>query len=695
MRGIWLLAGAGMVVASVAQAQTTPADPGADAVDSAHEAPPTDIVVTAPFQRARQDALSGVSVLSGTDLTREIRATIGETLQRQPGVSSTSFGPNASRPVLRGFQGDRIRILTDGIGSFDVSSTSADHAVAINPLTAERVEVLRGPAALQFGSSAIGGVVNVLDRRIPRRMPEAPAHVEAITTYGSAADERSAGGAIDLPAGANLVLHLDGSYLRTGDLEVGGHVLSKELRAEAEANADSGIRALADLKGRLPNSGARTWDVAGGASIITDGGKLGFSLSRYDSLYGVPLRYSLDPAAEAEAVRLDVKQTRGDARAEVELGDGFFETLRGRFGWADYQHSEIDESGAVGTTFYNQGLEGRIELAQAKRGAWRGAVGAQLFVRDFDVRGDEKFVPKNETLQSGLFTLQELDLGAVKAEVGARYEHTSVEAAADPDLGTVDVSRRFDTISGSIGASVALTGKWRAGVNLSRTERAPSAEELFANGPHAGTQSFEVGDPGFTKEKSWGVEATLRGRGNGYNLEASLFHNWFADFIYEQPTGAVDDGLPVFEYRQAGARYYGFEAEGSLNLAEIGGFDIVADAIGDYVRATIKNVGPAPRIPPLRLLAGLEAQGDAVDARAEVEWVSKQDRIAAFETATASYTMLNASVAWRPFGRDGAVNFLLAANNILDVNARRHASFLKDYAPLPGRDLRLTARLSF
>ena len=694
MKRTWLLAGAGLAWSGVVSAQQAPEPDTTNHEAEHHEVAPADIVVTAPFQRTRQDVLTSVSVLSGTDLAREVRSTIGDTLARQPGVSSTSFGPNASRPVLRGFQGDRIRVLTDGIGSFDVSSTSADHAVAINPLTADRVEVLRGPAALQFGSSAIGGVVNVLDKRIPRRVPDEAAHLDATATYGSAADERSGGAAVDVAAGGPLVLHLDGSYLKTDDLEIGGHVLSKDLRAQARASADPDIRALADLKDRLPNSAARTWDVAGGASIITDGGNLGFSISRYDSLYGVPVRYSLDPDAEAEQVRLHVKQTRADARAEVDLGDGFFERLRGRFGWADYRHSEIDESGAVGTTFFNQGLEGRVELAQAKRGGWRGAVGGQLFIRDFDVVGEEKFVPKNSTVQGGVFTLQEFDLGAVKAEVGARYEHTNVDAAADPVIGNPDISRRFNAFSGSVGASVELVDDWRLGLNLSRTERAPSAEELFANGPHAGTQAFEAGDPTLIKEKSWGIEGVLRGQGDGYSLEASLFYNKFDDFIFEQPTGEVEDGLPVFQYLQAGARYYGFEAEGSLRLAELGGFTINADAVADYVRATVKDVGPAPRIPPLRVLGGLEAQGDAVNARIEAEWTSKQTRTAAFETETGGFTMVNASLSWKPFGTD-TTTILLAANNIFDVNARRHASFLKDYAPLAGRDIRVTARVSF
>jgi iron complex outermembrane receptor protein len=672
-----------------------PGHTGTPGADPYHDPVKPEIVVTAPFERNRTDLLSGTSVLSGVALTRDIKPTIGDTLAHQPGVSATSFGPNASRPVLRGFQGERVRVLTDGIGSFDVSNTSVDHAVVINPLTAERIEVLRGPSALLFGSGAIGGVVNVIDRRIPLQIPDEAFHLAANATYGSAANERSGGAALDVPAGDKIVFHIDGSYAKSGDLDTGGFILSPSLRAQAAASSDPAIAALADLKGKLPNSGGRTWDVAGGAAVITDTGNLGFSVSHYDSLYGVPIRYSLDPAVEAEEVRLDMHQTRADFRAEVQTGGGLLDKIRTRWGWADYKHSEIDDTGAVGTTFYNQGLEGRIELVQAKRGAWNGAVGGQLFIRDLNIVGDEKFLPKSETQQYGLFTLQEFNLGRIKAEIGGRFEHSILNAAADATLGNPDISRSFDAFSGSAGASFGVVDGWRVGLNLSHTERAPSAEELFANGPHAGTQAFEIGNPDFTKETSNGIEATVRGAGDGYSFEASAYHSWFKNYIYEAQTGAIEDGLPVFQTAQADARYYGFEVQGSLRLARFGDWTIVTDGLADYVHAKITSAGPAPRIPPLRLLGGLEAQSDALQGRIEIEHVTRQDRIAAFETPTDAYTLVNASFSVKPFGKASPTSIILSANNIFDVTARRHASFLKDYAPLAGRDMRVTARVSF
>lgn len=688
-------------VAAFALAAPLAAQPAPDAdaapapQGSYHDQPDSTIIVTAPFRRDVANALTGVTVLSGAELTREIRPTIGDTLARQPGVSSTSFGPNASRPVLRGFQGERVRVLTDGIGSFDVSNTSVDHAVVINPLTADRIEVIRGPSALLYGSSAIGGVVNVIDSRIPRRVPDEPVHLDAIGTYGSAANERSGGGAVDVPVAGKVVFHVDGTYLKTGDLDTGGHLLTPELRAQAAASPEPEIEDLADLKGKLPNSAARTWEVAGGAAVVTDGGNLGFSVSRYDSLYGVPIRYSLDPEVEAEAVRLDVKQTREDVRAEVNTYGDVIDMIRFRAGHADYQHAEIEDTGEIGTRFLNDSYEARLELVQRARGGWKGALGGQLFIRNFNVIGEEAFVPKNETQQYGLFTLQEFDLGSgVRAEAGARYEHSILEADASELLGNPDIRRTFNAYSGSVGASVALVEGVRAGLNLSHTERAPAAEELFPNGPHAGTQAFEVGDATFRKERSNGVEATLRANSGGFSLAASGYYTRFDNYIYETQTGEIEDDLPVFQFRQADARYYGFELEGTAPLVTAGGFSFVANGVADYVNARIKSAGPAPRIPPLRLLGGLEARSERVTARGEVEWSDSQNRVQPFETPTGDYTLVNASLSIRPFA-ESQTTLVLSANNVFDVVARRHASFLKDYAPLAGRDLRATVRFAF
>ncbi len=684
--------GAGVSVLLAGAAAADEVDPAADA----HPATAADIVVTAPFDRDRASMLSGVTVLQGVELTRQIRSTIGETLSRQPGVSSTSFGPNASRPILRGFQGERIRVLTDGIGSFDVSNTSVDHAVVVNPQLAERIEVLRGPASLLYGSSAVGGVVNVVDTRIPRSVPDEPVHLDLLGGYASAADERNAGVVVDVPVAGQLVVHLDGSYDKSGDLDIGGHVLSPAARAQALASDDSAIRDLAALRGKLPNSAARTYQFAGGVALIEDGGDLGFAVSHYDSLYGVPARYDLT-SGDFENVRLDVEQTRVDTRGGVDIDNGLFERLNVRAGYADYRHSEIDEDGAIGTTFLNRSFEGRVELAQAKRGAWKGASGIQYFERNFNVIGDEAFVPKNLSGQFGVFTLQAFDFGAFKAEGAARYEHSHLQTVLAEFRGAANAyDRSFDAYSGSLGASYGLGGAWRVGVNLSHTERAPSAEEVLADGPHAGTQAFEIGDRGFRKETNNGAELVLRGKGERYSFEASVFYNRFRNYIYEDQTGAIEDDLPVFQFRSGKARYYGAEAQGSFTVARFGDYSLAVDTLADYVNARLLDgLGRVPRIPPFRVLGGATLSGTLGELRIEAEHAESQKKVAANETPTDGYTLVNASVTVKPFAGQPNVSVVLQANNLFDVDARRHASFLKDFAPLPGRDVRLSVRLVY
>lgn len=660
----------------------------------------SDIIVTAPFARERFSLPTAVGVLQGPALTREVRSSIGETLARQPGVSASWFGPNASRPILRGFEGERVRVLTDGIGSFDVSNTSVDHAVAINPLLAERVEIVRGPASLLYGSAAIGGVVNVTDRRIAREIPDEPIHLDATAILASAAEERGGGATVDVPLGSTgLVLHADGSYLKTGNYRTGGYIFSEDLRDEA-AEQGGEVAEEAEARGRIDNTDARTWDVAGGLSFIGAGGSFGFAVSRLESNYGIPGSLDLAHHEEEEHeeeghahedIRLDLKQTRLDARAELPVS-GAFEKLAFRFGWADYRHDEIESTGEIGTSFFNDALEARVELVQADRNGWKGATGAQFLSRRFEAQGEEAYIPLNLTDQIGLFTLQQFDLGALRAEVGGRWEHTSVRSPV------VGVRRTFDSFSLAGGLSLPLGESWRLAFSASHAERAPSAEELFANGAHAATGAVEIGNPDFEKERSTGFEAVLRGRGDGYRVELSGFFTRFNNFIFLAPTGEEDaeSELPIFEYLQDSARYWGFEAEGAVTIFRLDETRIELTALADYVRADIlDDGGPVPRIPAFRAIGGVEASGAPVGGRVEVEHVTRQTRIAAFETETPAYTLVNASLAWRPFGTDNATLVSLSANNIFDVEARRHASFLKDVAPLLGRDFRLSVRLSF
>ncbi|MCW2387078.1 iron complex outermembrane receptor protein [Sphingobium sp. B11D3B] len=711
-----LLSSAALLAAPALAQRQPPPDTGEA---HGHDDRPENIVVTAIIPRSHIDVLGGTSVLTGEELARDIRPSLGETLARQPGVSSTSFGPGASRPILRGFSGDRIRLLTDGIGSFDASATSVDHAVAINPLLADRIEVLHGPAALLYGSSAVGGVVNVIDTRIPTHLPEGGFDLAATGTFGSAAREKSLAGKTDIALGGGFVFHADGSWIETGDLRSGGYVLGTEPRAEALESDEADIRNLAGLRGRIPNSAIEGWSYTGGLNYIDSGGSLGFSVGRSQFTYGLPIRYVTHEDHEdegaieggegehehgAEEVKIQMKQTRADLRAQVNVGGGLLDQIRLRAGWADYEHAEMSLDGQdIHTRFFTQGLETRLDLVQARRGGWEGAIGGQMLLRKSHIEGEEKFLPAIDSETWGLFTLQALDLGKVRLEAGARFEHNRIEAAQDSDLGSPDYRRNFDTVSGSLGASYAIATDWRVGVNLSRVERAPTADELFARGNHAGTQAFELGNPNFGTERGWGVEGTLHGRGQDFHLTVSGFYNKFDRFIYDsivddsaclEASGATSLEFPCFAYLQSGAEYYGAEIQADWTAATFGRTELRLDGLADFTRATLDSGEPVPRIPPLRLLGGATLDAGEWSVRGEIEQAFKQDRVSARETVTPAYTFVNAGLTWKPAIANQQVSFSLQANNIFDVEARRHASLLKDYAPLAGRDIRLTVSLA-
>lgn len=669
-----------------------------------HASPDEEIVVTALRRTSREDSISGVAIVQAEQLVANLRPGLGDSLTHTPGVSATSFGPSASRPVLRGLQGERVKVLSNGIGSIDVSNTSVDHAPVVNPLLAQRVEVLRGPQSLLYGSSASGGVVNVIDRRIPTAVPDEPVHLSAMGGYGSAANERMGAVAGEVPLGGSWVGHVNGSWLKTDDLRIGGHALTPALRSQALAtsllpadqrgNGEIDFAANAALKGTLPNTANETWTAGAGVAYVTDQGNMGVAYSRYDSLYGVPVRFATAPGQDQEAPRIKLRQDRIDARAELVPGGDLIDKIAFRYAYGDYVHSEVGPDGAIGTTFFSKGMEGRLELVQADRGGWKGLTGTQVVIRDFNVIGDEAFLPKNSTEQVGLFTLQQYESGPLSIEGGARFEHTrqsSKPDASHPEF--FDGSRTFNTFSAALGGAYDLAPGVKLALNGSHTERAPSAEELFANGPHAGTSAFEVGNPDLKTERVWAVEAILRANLDGVRFEGSLFHNWYSNFVYEDRTGEIVVGLPEYRIRQATARLYGFEAEVDATLVQSGAWKLAANGLVDYVRAEIDAVGPAPRIPPLRVLGGLTAESSKLDLGFEVEHVFAQNRVAAFETTTPGYTLVNLSATWRPMGEHGPLSLVLSGNNLFDVEARRHASYLKDYAPLAGRDIRITARL--
>lgn len=689
----------GGATASEAEAPT----PGNAA--AAHPDEDQAIVVTGT-KRPAGDVLGGVSVLDEEELAHDMKPSLGDTLSDLPGVSATSFGPTASRPILRGEQGDRAPVLVDGISSLDLSATDPDHAVAINPMTAQRIEVLHGPGALLYAPSAIGGVVNVIDTRIPRSVPK-EIDGNLLLNYGSAANERSGNATVDAPLGGHFVVHADGAYSKYDDLHIGGYVLAEQLREQALASSDPEIRALADLKGTLPNTAGRMDDAAAGVAYVNGDLDVGLSLSRHDARYGVPIRFSLDPNLEPEKPTIDAHQDRADARVNVPL-TGFFKIFEFRGGLSKYHHDELEADGTVGTRFYSNGGEMRADLVQTDRGGWGGTTGVQYLSQDARIRGSEKYLPDSRKQNFGLFTLQSFEAGKLHIEGAGRIEFARLHANQDPliaDLvyetgensavGATPLSRDFTAASGSVGANYEFLPGWQAGLALSHSERSPNVDELFSFGPHGGSQQFLVGDPNLRLEKSNGVELSVHRTTGPVHVQGSLYYSRFSNFIFQAPTGEIEDGLPIYEYRQCKADYYGFELESDLKFRKAFGIDWSGEITTDAVRATIKGFGNAPEIPPFRVLAGLTGTRGQFDGRVEIERTSSQHDIAPNETPTPGFTLVNASADWHVFAEHPELTLSLTANNIFDVEARRHSSDLKDYAPLAGRDIRLTARLGF
>lgn len=655
------------------------------------------------------DVLAGTSVIEIEEIQRNLNGQLGEVLAKLPGVSATSFSPGASRPVLRGFQGERVRILVDGLGTADVSNTSADHATTIEPLTAERIEVLRGPAVLLFGNQAIGGAVNVIDKRIPRRVPSESFHLDALIAADTASDLRNAAGSLDIPLSPNFVVHVDGSYRNSDDLEIGGFQVAPELRAElleeAEEEEAEGefeeaeeLREAAEQRGVIPNTATETYTINAGASIFSGDSVFGASIGYYNTDYGVPGRpgaghHHGEEGEEGEEegeeiVTIGVEQLRADALADIALGDGFFEKLKVRLGYSDYTHTEF-EGDEVGTVFDAESFEARVELAQSDTGPSTGAFGAQYTYRDFAAIGEEAFVAPNTTNQFALFGLQEFGPGPFQLETGVRLEFTEVES--EP----LGVSRSFTNFSGALGFVYETDDALRAGVNFSRVERAPSAEELFAGGPHIATQQFEIGDPNLRSEAAWGLEGFVRGQVGDANLSLAVYRQWFDNYIYLSANGEEEDELPVFLILQQDADYFGIEGELSFPLYRTGSSSVIADLRASYIDAELGDGTAVPRIPPVELLGALEYQSDAFDVRGEVQWFGQQDDVDAFETPTDSFTLVNFSVAWRPMPDFENVTLVLNADNVFDVIGRRHASFTKDFVPLAGRNFKASVRFSF
>ena len=667
-----LLTAAGWVaLAGAAAAQTAPRSAELDEV----------IVTGTPFGVTDRASLLAVEVLDEEDLAVAPASTLGDLVNGLPGVRSTNFAPGASRPVIRGLSGPRVQVLTNGLGMIDASSVSPDHQVAVDPAEARRIEIVRGPSTLVFGGSAIGGVVNIIDDRIPTEPAEGgmDGHVSAQTS--TVDDGTSFGARLKANAGP-LVFTADAFTRSASDYDVPVFPESQRLLDE-EGEEAGDERTVENTFVELDQYGA-------GVSWIGSRGYLGASVKRVETTYGVPGHAHepdpLDPDAEEESVSIGLEQTRIDVRGEWAFDTGPISAARLSAGWADYAHTEF-EGDEVGTQFFSDGYEGRFELIQRERNGWQGVVGLQLLDRTFDAVGDEAYVPRTGITERGLYTVQRFDRGGLGFEGGLRLDERSLESLAG--------ERDFTNISASAGAFFRPSGPLFLGLSVARNERAPSEVELFAEGAHVATGAFEVGDIDLESEVATSVEGTVHYASGPFEFDLHAYHADYDGFIDLRPTGVddVDSGLPVFAYVQTDATFRGLEAEASYNIWESGERSLTLSGAADMVRAST-DLGPAARIPPWSVTAGLDWTSRLFDVGLEVRHVGEQDRTAAFERPTDSYTMVNLKCSVRPFADRDIILFAEAAN-LTDEEAREHASFQKDIAPRPGRSLRVGATYRF
>lgn len=628
-----------------------------------------EVTVTANLEvRTLGEVAQPIEVLNRQDVQEKLQPTIGETLANEPGVDQTFFGRGASRPVIRGLGGDRIRLLQDGVGVGDVSDTSPDHAVTINTLTTDRIEVVRGPATLLYGSSAIGGLVNASDTRIASYLPDNVLSGAVDFGLGSVADQAQGAVSLDARAG-DFVIHGDASKLTSTNYDIPGF---------ARIPVEPG-----DPEGFVPNSFVKTEGAAGAISYVGKNGYLGVSYSGWNSQYGSPVE---------EEVTLDMAQRRVDVAGQWTTPFAFLRGAKVRFGNNDYQHDEIEGS-EKGTTFSDKGWEGRLELPHQPLGPFTGAFGVQVRHRDLEAVGEERFIPPTTTDAQGVFLFEEAPIGsAVRAQMGFRWEHSNVDSPESPDV----QSRSFNGYSGSLGLLWNFAPGWNFSASGARTTKLPIAQELFADGPHIGTNAFEIGDPNLTNEISTGVDVILRRTEGVVSGSLAFFYNSFDGFIYERFTDEVMDDLRVIRYTQLDAQFLGGEGHVDVELIHSEPHHLVLEAVADYVRAELTaNDEPLPRIPPLRYGGGLRYQSGSWNGLFEVRRVDAQDRVAPFETTTPGYTMVNAAVGYRFLFAPVIADLLIRGTNLTDVKARNNVSFIKDFAPLPGRDFSLLMHFSF
>ena len=663
------------------------------------------VIVTAPLQ---QTTAVPVTVLEDDELTMKMGHTIGETLKQEQGVSNQSFGPGVGTPVIRGQSGPRVRVLSNGIGNNDVSQLSPDHAASIEPIMADRIEVLRGPATLLYGSGVIGGVVNVIDNRIPSFMPDKPFGGAFEQSYNSVSDETST--ALKAEGGAgHVAYHLDGLYRDSNNLHIGGQAIDVNA---AESN-DPSLKVIQNSNGVLPNTNTQTFNGSAGLSAVGDPGFAGIAINQLHNNYGIPPDGSGGPNT-----RIDLKQTRYDFKSELNNPFSFAESLRMRLGYTDYQHTEL-VGGLPGTAFTNLSYEGRMELTHKPIGPFHGTVGFQALASDFsatDFGGLNTIVPKSLINSYGVFGVESFNYGPVTYQLGARVEESSI----DPQAGTnysppngmpISSSYNYTPISASASGLWKIDKRNSLDLAITRSQRAPQVQELLSNGFHDATRSFEEGDPNLQMETSYNLDLGYKFNANWMQAEFDLFHNWANNYIFQQrtgqfvyqdvqgnaqPCGTRTDCKPVLQSSQGNAIFKGFESKLIFPVMENHYGSVDLTLFSDYTRGTFVNGGDVPRMPPLRFGFQWDYTKKQWSGNLRFTRAQAQNNPGANDTATAGYYLLTLGGQYqiKDF-HDAKIMLFAKANNLLNENIRNSVSYLRNFSPEPGRGAEVGIRISY
>lgn len=665
------------------------------------------VVITAgPLQRSLFEQTQPVNIVEGQELRLRLQPTLGETLGQQAGVSSSYYGPVSSRPVIRGLGDDRVQLLSNGSPNVDVSNLSADHAVALDPLTIERVEIIRGPATLLYGPQSIGGVVNVTDGRIASQRLEPNALGQPVRgafegRYNSGDNSGAGSGVVKFGLGP-VVIHLDGFRRNATDLRIPGESHTPFGQANAETSS---------VRNRLPNSASSSDGGALGASTVWDAGFFGLSYSGFNTGYG---------AVGERDVLIDMRQRRWDSRGAFRNPFAGIKSIEYKLSATQYHHRELKDSLAE-NDFKSTGYTGRLEISHEKWGPFEGALGYQAQLVNLDSTSehlDHLLLPPIRSRTHSFFFLEEITGNPLTYQFGGRVDLAGHETDALLGSSFADaLSKDYAAWSTSAGVVYEFVKNYALAFNAALTQRPPTGAELFSNGAHHATGTFELGDPNLGLERALSLDLSLRKKKGRITASTSLFFNRFSNYIGLFPTGnnvSVDgEDMAEYRFRTTRAQFWGAEAEVVFHLLERHSHSgkeqqapacpepevfqgLHLDLRSDYVRTREESTGRSlPRIPPMRHQAALVYDWENLQSRIETQYVARQERTAENEQPTSGYYLLNAMISYRLKSGPTQWDVFVRGNNLTNQEARMHTSFLKEVAPLPGRSITAGIRMSF